>query len=62
MMLKMAGTVVGYLSPSSVSLPTKLCRMTSAYATAGQAVTSLHTMVVLHVYQAHLLRVLDHGE
>lgn len=65
-MPKMAGMVVGYLSPSSVSSswrkPTLPCRVTSAYATAGQADTSLHTMAVLQVYQADLLRILDHGK
>lgn len=65
-MPKMAGMVVG--SPSSVSswrkpaLPTKPCRVTSAYVTEGQAGTSLHTMAVLQVYQADLLRVLDHSK
>lgn len=44
------------------TLPTKPCRVTSAYATAGQADTSLHTMAVLQVYQADLLRILDHGK
>lgn len=54
-MPKMAGMAVGYLSPSSVSsrrkptLPTKPCRVTSAYATAGQAGMSLHTMEVLQM-------------
>ncbi len=33
-----------------------------AYAAAGQAVASLHTMAVLQVYQADLLKDLDSGQ
>ncbi len=33
-----------------------------AYAAAGQAVASLHTMAVLHAYQADLLKDLDNGQ
>lgn len=43
-------------------MPTEPFRVTSTYATAGQAGTSLHTMAVLQVYQADLLRALDHGK
>ena len=49
------------------SLPSKPLQDTSrlngrAYAAAGQAVASLHTMAVLQAYQADLLKDLDKGE
>ncbi|KAI2645290.1 NADP-dependent malic enzyme, chloroplastic [Labeo rohita] len=49
------------------SLPSKLLQDTShlngkAYAAAGQAVASLHTMAVLQAYQADLLKDLDDGQ
>ncbi len=49
------------------SLPFKPLQDTSrlngrAYATAGQAVASLHTMVVLRAYQVDLLKDLDNGQ
>ncbi len=48
------------------SLPSKPLQETSslngkAYAAAGQAVASLHTMAVLQAYQADLLKDLDKG-
>ncbi len=49
------------------SLPSKSLQETSrlngrAYAAAGQAVASLHTMAVLQAYQADLLKDLDMGQ
>ncbi len=49
------------------SLPSKPLQDTSrlngkAYTAAGQAVASLHTMAVLQVYQADLLKDLDRGQ
>ncbi len=49
------------------SLPSKPLQETSrlngkAYAAAGQAVASLHTMAVLQAYQADLLKDLDKGQ
>ncbi len=49
------------------SLPSKPLQDTSrlngrAYAAAGQAVSSLHTMAVLQAYQADLLKDLDKGQ
>ncbi len=49
------------------SLPSKPLQETSrlkgrAYVAAGQAVTPLHTMVVLQAYQADLLKDLDKGQ
>ncbi|KAI2645896.1 Lamina-associated polypeptide 2, isoform alpha [Labeo rohita] len=49
------------------SLPTEPLQRTSslngrAYAAAGQAVASLHTMAVLQAYQADLLKDLDKGQ
>lgn len=46
------------------ALPSKPCRTTSAmagraYTSAGQAASSLHTMAILQVFQAKLLRSLD---
>ncbi|XDV18175.1 hypothetical protein PO909_023928 [Leuciscus waleckii] len=46
------------------TLPTKACRTTSAligraYAAAGQAASALHSMAVLQIHQANLLRSLD---
>jgi len=32
------------------------------YVATGQAVGSLHTMLVLQAYQAYLLKDLDHGQ
>ncbi len=66
-------TLASYLSmdrTTSVkvpSLPSKPLQDTSrlngkAYAAAGQAVASLHTMAVLQAYQADLLKDLDNGQ
>ncbi len=66
-------TLASYLSMSDTaslkvpSLPFKPLQDTSrlngrAYAAAGQAVTSLHTMVVLQAYQADLLKDLDDSQ
>ncbi len=49
------------------SLPSKPLQDTSrlngkAYAAAGQAVASLHTMAVLQAYQADMLKDLDNGQ
>ncbi|ROL42719.1 hypothetical protein DPX16_14126 [Anabarilius grahami] len=46
------------------ALPSKPCRTTSAlagraYTSAGQAASSLHTMAILQMFQAKLLRALD---
>ncbi len=38
------------------------CLNGKAYAAAGQAVASLHTMAVLQAYQADLLKDLDNGQ
>ncbi|XDV19288.1 hypothetical protein PO909_024787 [Leuciscus waleckii] len=65
-------TLASYLSPGSASslkkppLPSKPCRITSslvgkAYQAAGQAGVVLHTMAVLQVYQADLLKNLSVG-
>ncbi len=66
-------TLASYLSIGETSslkvpsLPSKPLQDTvslnaKAYAAAGQAVTSLHTMAVLQVYQADLLKDLDKGQ
>ncbi len=66
-------TLVSYLSVGETSslkapsLPSKPLQETSrlngrAYAAAGQAVASLHTMVVLQAYQGDLLKDLDKGQ
>ncbi len=66
-------TLASYLSPGAASslkapvLPSKLLQTTSAlvgkgYTAAGQAGACLHTMSVLQVYQADLLKELDEGE
>ncbi len=66
-------TLASYLSMGDTaslkvpSLPFKLLQDTSrlngrAYAAAGQAVASLHTMAVLQAYQADLLKDLDNGQ
>ncbi len=66
-------TLASYLSMGRTtslkvpSLPSKPLQDTSclngkAYAAAGQAVTSLHTMAVLQAYQADLLKDLDNGQ
>ncbi len=66
-------TLASYLSPGTASslkaptLPTKPLHTTSAlvgkgYAAAGQDGACLHTMAVLHAYQADLLKELDEGE
>ena len=52
---------------SKTALPSKACRTTSAFVSrafsaAGQAASALHTMAVLQVLQADLLRQLDEGE
>ena len=49
---------------SNRALPSKPCRTTSAmagraYTSAGQAASALHTMAILQVFQAKLLRSLD---
>ncbi len=66
-------TLASYLSMGETaslkvpSLPSKPLQDTSrlngrAYAAAGQAVASLHTMAVLQAYQADLLKDLDNGQ
>ncbi len=66
-------TLASYLSVGETSslkapsLPSKPLQETSrlngrAYAAAGQAVTSLHTMAVLQAYQVDLLKDLDKGQ
>ncbi len=67
-------SVVAHLCPptaigwkAKASLPSKPCRTTSAlagrsYASAGQAASALHSMVVLQVYQAKLLSAIDKSE
>ncbi len=66
-------TLASYLSVGETSslkapsLPSKPLQETSrlngkAYAAAGQAVASLHTMAVLQAYQADLLKDLDKGQ
>ncbi len=62
--------LTSYLFPdlaSSLTLPTKPLRASSAhvgkgYVAAGQAGSCLHTMAVLQVYLADLLKELDEGE
>ncbi len=65
-------TLASYLSMGETpslkvpSLPSMPLQATSrlngrAYAAAGQAVASLHTMAVLQAYQADLLKDLDSG-
>ncbi|KAL0197624.1 hypothetical protein M9458_006164, partial [Cirrhinus mrigala] len=72
MMLQVEETLVGYLTPGSLSslkkptLPTKPCRLTSslvrkAYQAAGQAGAALHAMAVLQSYEADLLKDLSTG-
>lgn len=64
--------VAAHLCPSSsslggeASLPSKACCMTvhladKAYATSGEALSSLHTMAVLQILQARVLKALDEG-
>ncbi|XP_073668191.1 uncharacterized protein [Paramisgurnus dabryanus] len=64
--------VAAHLCPSSsslggeASLPSKACRMTAhladkAYAASGEALSSLHTMAVLQIFQARALKALDEG-
>ncbi|XP_056607200.1 uncharacterized protein LOC130425144 [Triplophysa dalaica] len=71
-MPKVEEKLVGLLSPSTAppgrkpALPSRMCRNTSslvgrAYAAAGQAGASLHTMALLQAYQADLLKDLDGG-
>lgn len=66
-------TIAAHLCPSTSSLrpeaalPSKPCRMTAhiaekAYAASGEAASALHTMAVLQVFQAQLLRSLDGNE
>ncbi len=66
-------TLASYLSMGKMtslkvpSLPSKPLQDTfrlngKAYAAAGQAVASLHTMAVLQAYQADLLKDLDNGQ
>ncbi len=66
-------TLASYLSMGNTaslkapSLPFKPLQDTSrlngrAYAAAGQAVASLHTMAVLEAYQADLLKDLNNGQ
>ncbi len=66
-------TLASYLSVGKTSslkapsLPSKPLQETSrlngrAYAAAGQAVTSLHTMAVLQAYHTDLLKDLDKGQ
>ena len=62
--------VAAHLCPPSAgrraktALPSKACRTTSAlhgraYTAAGQAVSALHSMAILQVFQANLLRKMD---
>ncbi|XP_056089774.1 basement membrane-specific heparan sulfate proteoglycan core protein-like [Rhinichthys klamathensis goyatoka] len=62
--------VASHLCPPSAgrraqtALPSKACRVTSAmqgraYTAAGQAVSALHTMAILQIFQADLLQKLD---
>ncbi|XDV35654.1 hypothetical protein PO909_005555 [Leuciscus waleckii] len=62
--------VAAHLCPPSArrraktALPSKSCRTTSAlhgraYTAAGQAVSALHSMVILQVFQANLLRKME---
>ncbi|KAA0713315.1 hypothetical protein E1301_Tti009265 [Triplophysa tibetana] len=71
-MPKVEEALEGLLSPSTASpgrkpaLPSRMCRNTSilvgrAYAAAGQAGASLHTLGLLQAYQADLLKDLDQG-
>ncbi|KAI2643018.1 Lamina-associated polypeptide 2, isoform alpha [Labeo rohita] len=53
-------TLASYLSLSS--FPANRAPWPWAYAAAGQAVASLHTMAVLQAYQADLLKDLDKGQ
>ncbi len=58
-------TAIGW--KAKASHPSKSCRTTSAlagrsYASAGQAASALHTMMVLQVYQAKLLFATDESE
>ncbi len=50
--------------PSLLSKPLQdtSCLNGKAYAAAGQAVASLHTMAVLEAYQVDLLKDLDKGQ
>lgn len=70
LMPRVEETLAGYLSPASVSslkspaLPSRPCRITSsligkAYEAACQTGGSVHTMAVLHAYQAELCRATD---
>lgn len=72
-MPKIEETLVAYLSPEAVSslkaptLPSKPCRTTSslvgkAYMVSGQTGACLHTMDILHAYQAELSGDLDRAE
>lgn len=55
-----------YLHHRRGNLPYQLSlakwHLTSLDVAAGQAGASLHTMAVLQVYRAYLLKDLDHGE
>lgn len=73
MMPKFEETCAVYLSPDAVSslkaptLPIKPCRTTSSlvgkvHMAASQAGTCLHTIGIMQVYQADLLRDLDEVE
>lgn len=65
-------SIAAHLCPSSASLktgatlPSRPCRLTAhvadkAYAASGEAISALHTMAVLQVFQAQLLKSLDEG-
>ncbi len=61
----MEETLASYLSvgeTSSLQAPSLPSKPLQKYAAAGQAVTSLHTMALLQVYQADLLKDLDKGQ
>ncbi|RXN10859.1 guanylate cyclase 2G-like protein [Labeo rohita] len=66
-------SIAAHLCPSSASLksgatlPSRPCHLTAhiadkAYTTSGEAVSALHTMVVLQVFHAQLLKSLDEGK
>ncbi|ROK16092.1 hypothetical protein DPX16_22710 [Anabarilius grahami] len=66
-------SIAAQLCPSSASLkagimlPSRPCHLTThiadkAYAASGEAISALHTMAMLQVFQAQLLKTLDEGE
>lgn len=62
-------SVAAHLCPSSASLRRQCCHQSlaariadKAYAASGEEISALHTMAVLQVFQAQLLKSLDWGE